>query len=182
MNGVFRHEPRQQRSSEGHVTSNEKISHFIYRATDAFLGGFLAHAEMPSDFEQGQFFIKPEQDCLAVGFGKRGYGLVEIGFKLFPDSLIFIRKRGRRDHRCCRFFAVFSSFFCAQRTIRHKPSGSEKPAAQGGSGTEAPGLFGQEDENRLGDILGESLISGVTQGHRIHPGQMASDQFRKGCF
>jgi hypothetical protein len=147
-------------------------------AGEAFLGGGFGEAEGLGDFVDGAVFEVAEGEEGAVGEGETGEGAIEVAGEVFvggwDGGLGFVSHEGGLP------FVMEAALRAAARIQDAVVGGFEKPAAEGGVGAEVGGVFGDEDEDGLGDVFGEGGVADLAECGGVDEVEVALDEGGEG--
>ena len=83
------------------------------------------------------------------------------------------RGAGSWSHRWIRGVGGGLRTFCVEGDVA---GGSEEPAGEDGRGVESGGFSGEEEEDGLGDVLGEVLVAELADGAGVDEVDVAVDE------
>jgi hypothetical protein len=83
-------------------------------------------------------------------------------------------------HGGCLLFVAVAAGFTSDGARSDKASCAEEPAGQNGFAIEGRGLAGQNQKDRLGDVLGQVRVANLAQGGGVNQVEVPVDQFGKG--
>jgi hypothetical protein len=147
-------------------------------AGDPFLCRLFMDSERKGDFTEGALLEKTEQERVAIRFTQPGKSLIEVRLDSRPKRIGF----SVLLHDESFLLAFAPAMLGAQRPRRHEPGCAKKPAGKNDTRSKTGGLAREQNEHRLGDLLGERRIAGDAPRGPEHERQMSIDQRAKCGF
>lgn len=148
-------------------------------AGHALAGGLLADAQGVADVRERELQIETQKDGGTIGGGELIAGGLEQGRDVRPIGDILRGEEGRMHGGSLSFVILAAGGSAAgigSDILKH----AKKPGSQGCGGAEGGGLFGQHDEDRLGDVLGEGGVMDEAEGGGMEPIDMPAHELGEG--